>query len=128
MLIESLLIFILSIVAVFGTIAIMFIANFLILMSIKEQIDKKKNKSKQIKSGGVYHVNIMCNCINHIWIDKFCIMGYILLILRCSYDVWINICSKFIWILGCLVYLCRGIYVNVNDTSYFFHGLIKFKI
>ena len=49
MLIESLLIFILSIVAVFGTIAIMFIANFLILMSIKEQIDKKKNKSKNIK-------------------------------------------------------------------------------
>lgn len=49
MLIESLLIFILSIVAVFGTIAIMFIANFLILMSIKEQIDKKKNKSKKIK-------------------------------------------------------------------------------
>lgn len=47
MLIESLLIFILSIVAVFGTIAIMFIANFLILMSIKEQIDKKKNKSKK---------------------------------------------------------------------------------
>ena len=49
MLIESLLIFILSIVTVFGTIAIMFIANFLILMSIKEQIDKKKNKSKKIK-------------------------------------------------------------------------------
>ena len=49
MLIESLLIFILSIVAVFGTIAIMVIANFLILMSIKEQIDKKKNKSKKIK-------------------------------------------------------------------------------
>ena len=49
MLIESLLIFILSIVAVFGTIAIMFIANFLILISIKEQIDKKKNKSKNIK-------------------------------------------------------------------------------
>ena len=49
MLIESLLIFILSIVAVFGTIAIMFIANFLILMSIKEQIDKKKNKSKKLK-------------------------------------------------------------------------------
>lgn len=49
MLIESLLIFILSIVAVFGTIAIMFIANFLILISIKEQIDKKKNKSKKIK-------------------------------------------------------------------------------
>ena len=49
MLIESLLIFILSIVAVFGTIAIMFIANFLILRSIKEQIDKKKNKSKKIK-------------------------------------------------------------------------------
>ena len=49
MLIEMLLIFILSIVAVFGTIAIMFIANFLILMSIKEQIDKKKNKSKKIK-------------------------------------------------------------------------------
>ena len=49
MLMESLLIFILSIVAVFGTIAIMFIANFLILMSIKEQIDKKKNKSKKIK-------------------------------------------------------------------------------
>ena len=47
MLIESLLIFILSIVAVFGTIAIMFIANFLILISIKEQIDKKKNKSKK---------------------------------------------------------------------------------
>ena len=47
MLIESLLIFILSIVAVFGTIAIMFIANFLILMSIKEQIDNKKNKSKK---------------------------------------------------------------------------------
>lgn len=47
MLIEMLLIFILSIVAVFGTIAIMFIANFLILMSIKEQIDKKKNKSKK---------------------------------------------------------------------------------
>ena len=49
MLIESLLIFILSIVAVFGTIAMMFIVNFLILMSIKEQIDKKKNKSKKIK-------------------------------------------------------------------------------
>ena len=49
MLIEMLLIFILSIVVVFGTIAIMFIANFLILMSIKEQIDKKKNKSKKIK-------------------------------------------------------------------------------
>ena len=49
MLIESLLIFILSIVAVFGTIAIMFIANFLILMSIEEQIDKKKNKNKKIK-------------------------------------------------------------------------------
>ena len=49
MVIEMLLIFILSIVAVFGTIAIMFIANFLILMSIKEQIDKKKNKSKKIK-------------------------------------------------------------------------------
>ena len=49
MLIEMLLIFILSIVAVFGTIAIMFIANFLILISIKEQIDKKKNKSKKIK-------------------------------------------------------------------------------
>ena len=49
MLIEMLLIFILSIVSVFGTIAIMFIANFLILMSIKEQIDKKKNKSKKIK-------------------------------------------------------------------------------
>lgn len=49
MLIEMLLIFIISIVAVFGTIAIMFIANFLILMSIKEQIDKKKNKSKKIK-------------------------------------------------------------------------------
>ena len=47
MLIESLLIFIISIVAVFGTIAIMFIANFLILISIKEQIDKKKNKSKK---------------------------------------------------------------------------------
>ena len=47
MLIENLLIFILSIVAVFGTIAIMFIANFLILISIKEQIDKKKNKSKK---------------------------------------------------------------------------------
>ena len=47
MLIEMLLIFILSIVAVFGTIAIMFIANFLILISIKEQIDKKKNKSKK---------------------------------------------------------------------------------
>ena len=47
MLIESLLIVILSIVAVFGTIAIMFIANFLILISIKEQIDKKKNKSKK---------------------------------------------------------------------------------
>ena len=49
MLIEMLLIFIISIVAVFGTIAIMFIANFLILISIKEQIDKKKNKSKKIK-------------------------------------------------------------------------------
>ena len=49
MLIEYLLIFILSIVSVFGTIAIMVIANFLILMSIKEQIDKKKNKSKNIK-------------------------------------------------------------------------------
>ena len=49
MLIEMLLIFIVSIVAVFGTIAIMFIANFLILISIKEQIDKKKNKSKKIK-------------------------------------------------------------------------------
>ena len=49
MLIEMLLIFIISIVAVFGTIAIMFIANFLILMSIKEQIDKDKNKSKKIK-------------------------------------------------------------------------------
>ena len=47
MLIESLLIFILSIVAVFRTIAIMFIANNLILISIKEQIDKKKNKSKK---------------------------------------------------------------------------------
>ena len=47
MLIEMLLIFIISIVAVFGTIAIMFIANFLILISIKEQIDKKKNKSKK---------------------------------------------------------------------------------
>ena len=49
MLIEMLLIFIISIVAVFGTIAIMFIANFLILMSIKEQIDKKKKKNKKIK-------------------------------------------------------------------------------
>ena len=49
MLIESLLIFIFLIVAVFGTIAIMFIANFLILISIKEQIDKKKNKSKKLK-------------------------------------------------------------------------------
>ena len=49
MLIEMLLIFILSIVVVFGIIAIMVIANFLILISIKEQIDKKKNKSKKIK-------------------------------------------------------------------------------
>ena len=49
MLIEMLLIFIISIVAVFGTIAIMFNANFLILMSIKEQIDKKKKKCKKIK-------------------------------------------------------------------------------
>ena len=49
MLIESLLIFILSIVAVFGTIAIMYISNYLILISMKEQIDKKKNKSKKIK-------------------------------------------------------------------------------
>ena len=46
MLIESLLIFILSIVAVFGTIAIMFIANFLILISIKEQINLK-NKMRR---------------------------------------------------------------------------------
>ena len=49
MLIEMLLIFILSIVVVFGIISIMVIANFLILISIKEQIDKKKNKSKKIK-------------------------------------------------------------------------------
>ena len=47
MLLAMLLIFINSIVAVFGTIAIMFIANFLILITIKEQIDKKKNKSKK---------------------------------------------------------------------------------
>ena len=49
MLIEMLLIFILSIVVVFGIIDIKIIANFLILITIKEQIDKKKKKSKKIK-------------------------------------------------------------------------------
>ena len=48
MLIESLLIFILSIVAVFGTIAIMFIANFLILISIKEKALQLEEKGYKV--------------------------------------------------------------------------------